>query len=42
MLDWVMYMPLKKLRFSKEAKVEQITVIVTTHSVSCFVKEVNI
>ena len=36
MFDWVIYRPLKILNFQNEAKVEEITAIITTHSISYF------
>ena len=36
MFDWVIYRPLKILNFQNEAKVEEITAIITRHSISYF------
>ena len=38
MFNWVIYRPPKVLKFQSLAKLEQIIVIVTTRSVSCYFK----
>lgn len=36
LFDWILKGPLKTLNFQNEAKVEEITAIITTHSISYF------